>query len=96
MLINCSIVDTNGRPVPGISVDFGNNSGGNSAISDRSGQLACHMGEMEVDSIRINSTEVMARPHPYVLGYPNVTNGLQVKILLKNSEALKAQIKMAE
>ena len=88
MEVVCSIVDRRNKPLTNVVVDFVNNSGGNSATTDVSGVARTPVGESEVEQILVNGKTVMHRPRAYRLNYPNVRNGLTVRIVVNDPQAL--------
>ena len=93
--ISCTLVDSDGIPLPQVTVAFRNNSGFMMDKSDSNGRLRIVMGELDLSEIRIvmgeldiseilvNDIYVMKRRYSYWLRAPNVTNGLRIQIVAK-------------
>lgn len=88
MTIVCKVVDTSGRPLPAITVDFRNNSGGNRGVTDETGIVSVAVAEQDLEQIVINDIVIMNRPNAYTFHSPSVKDGLQVNVLVKNRTAI--------
>ena len=84
MCVVCCVEDRFGNPIPAVLVEVGNNSGGNGASTDGNGIALLHMGELEVDEVKVNHVTVVSRPNAYWLNSPNVEHGLNLRIVVKS------------
>src|SRR5262249_2727178 len=87
--IVCQVTDTNSRPLEGGKLHFDNMLGGNSATTDQSGRVSVHVNERILYAIEVNGKDVLNRPNAGRWGYPNVTNGLSIRIVIKNKRAFE-------
>ena len=89
MQVDVRVVDEN-SPLAGITVHILNNSGGNSAITDTDGVAKIKVAESEVLVILIDDKAIPKTFFEKLTGYPSADNGLNVKIIKKNSEPGKS------
>jgi hypothetical protein len=94
-VVTFTVVDANGRPMPGIHANTASFSGWTSTrdVTDATGVLRLRPGELEVIAIKVEDVNLLESRDLAVdmLTAPSVANGLLIKVRVKDPSQLQAR-----
>lgn len=84
MRIEARVLNPQGNPIRGATVQILNNSGHERETTDSTGRATIRVGERDVQQILLDGRVVLNRENSYLIGYPSAERGLHVLIVKKD------------